>query len=259
MIYAFHDNRIPRENAERLRALGFCPIALPKIPSFSEPVGAHVDLEMIRVGEALLIHPELARTMPKFAHAAGVMIDDVPTEGDAPEERLCALMTERFVFGNQKLLSRTLVSLAKKAGIELVHTNQGYAKCSTLLLDGTHAITADAGMCRAMEKVGINVLKIGEGGVVLPPYPYGFIGGASGVFDRCVYFLGPWKRIPRASGSGLISSSLGCVPFHSRMGPSLTAAASSFGRVGRKFFSKRTRMMTVKIGIRSTPAIPKTP
>ena len=196
MIYAFHDNRIPRENSERLRALGFCPIALPKIPSFSEPVGAHVDLEMIRVGEALLIHPELARTMPKFAHAAGVMIDDVPTEGDAPEERLCALMTERFVFGNQKLLSRTLVSLAKKAGIELVHTNQGYAKCSTLLLDGTHAITADAGMCRAMEKVGINVLKIGEGGVVLPPYPYGFIGGASGVFDRCVYFIGALETHP---------------------------------------------------------------
>ena len=41
-----------------------------------------------------------------------------------------------------------------------------------------------------LTKHGIRVTLIENGDVLLPPYEYGFIGGASGVFGDTVYFLG---------------------------------------------------------------------
>ena len=190
MIYAFHDFRIPTACIERLQALGFCPIALPACPSLSAPVCAHADLQMLRTESSLLIHAELAEQMPMLAKAKGVKVIETTAKGNAHEAQLCALSGGGFIFGNRKFLSEDLLLQCALEGLEAIHTNQGYAACSTLLLDGQHAITADEGMRRAMVSVGIDVLKISEGGVVLPPYPYGFIGGASGVHGDCVYFLG---------------------------------------------------------------------
>ena len=45
-------------------------------------------------------------------------------------------------------------------------------------------------MAQALSKLGINVTVISNADISLPPYEYGFIGGASGVFGDTVYFLG---------------------------------------------------------------------
>ena len=57
-------------------------------------------------------------------------------------------------------------------------------------INDENVITADVGISRALSEVGINVLLITPGHISLPPYEYGFIGGASGVDGKTVYFLG---------------------------------------------------------------------
>jgi hypothetical protein len=49
-----------------------------------------------------------------------------------------------------------------------------------------------------MRDEGISVTLIDDGGVILPPYEYGFIGGAAGVFKGTVYFLGDIDTHPSA-------------------------------------------------------------
>lgn len=196
MIYAFHDSRIPRENVERLRSLGFCPVGIPECASLSPPVCAHTDLQMVQLGQLLLIGKALAERLPALAQAKGVIVDYPFEDENAHEARLCALVPGNKIFGNTKILSKRLLTLAREMGFSQVMTKQSYARCSTLFLDAHHAVTADEGMYRAMVSEGIEVLKISEGGVLLPPYPYGFIGGASGVFRDCVYFIGSLESHP---------------------------------------------------------------
>ena len=57
---------------------------------------------------------------------------------------------------------------------------QGYAKCSTVLVNEQACITADVSIAAAVKQCGLDVLQIRPGFVELPGYHYGFLGGASG-------------------------------------------------------------------------------
>ena len=82
---------------------------------------------------------------------------------------------------------------AKAAGLEINNTKQGYPACTTLALSNSSAISADEGMARVLSQNGINVTLINNGDISLPPYEYGFIGGASGVYRDKLYFIGDYK------------------------------------------------------------------
>ena len=49
-------------------------------------------------------------------------------------------------------------------------------------------------MSEALKREGIEVCEIENGGILLPPHEYGFIGGAAGVYRNTVYFLGDVKK-----------------------------------------------------------------
>ena len=107
------------------------------------------------------------------------------------------------VIGNRLVASPKSVSDAIKAfatreGLELLPTRQGYPACTTLYLGDVAAITADRGMLTTLSRAGLDCLEIEEGGIALPPYEYGFIGGACGVFRDTVYFFGDLKTHPSA-------------------------------------------------------------
>ena len=86
-------------------------------------------------------------------------------------------------------MSSKIKEMADRLGYEICHTNQGYPACSVLAF-GNNAITADRGLARVLEQKGIDVTLIESGGISLPPHEYGFIGGASGVVGKRVYFFG---------------------------------------------------------------------
>ncbi len=67
--------------------------------------------------------------------------------------------------------------------LEMINVAQGYSKCSLCIVSGDATITADKGMYDALSEHGVDVLSVRPGGVSLPGYDYGFIGGASGLID----------------------------------------------------------------------------
>ena len=65
-----------------------------------------------------------------------------------------------------------------------VSVRQGYARCSVVIADENSLITADPGIAEAACRAGVNVLKIHPGGIALPGFTYGFLGGACGKIGR---------------------------------------------------------------------------
>jgi hypothetical protein len=91
-----------------------------------------------------------------------------------------------------KLFARmdSLSAEIKTCDLKLINTKQGYPACTTLKLNESTAITSDVGTARIMSEIGISVTLIENGDITLPPYEYGFVGGASGVYKDTVFFLG---------------------------------------------------------------------
>ena len=90
----------------------------------------------------------------------------------------------RFVFHNTKYTDKVLKNFFLKLDLELVHINQGYAKCAISVVDENSIITMDQGIARVADKKGLDVLVIEEKNILLPGLDYGFIGGSSGLIDK---------------------------------------------------------------------------
>lgn len=88
----------------------------------------------------------------------------------------CLILGDRFIC-NTKYCDSEVLKLAKALNMRIIHTNQGYARCSVAVIDENSIITADEGICRALQGESIDILKIDPKGIILEGYDYGFIGG----------------------------------------------------------------------------------
>ena len=107
-----------------------------------------------------------------------------------------ACQVGKFLFCNEKNISRHILDTASKNGAEIIHVNQGYTKCSMLIVGDNDIITSDRGIHTAAQKLEINSLLIGAGSVSLEPYEYGFIGGATGKLGNKIFFCGELEEHP---------------------------------------------------------------
>lgn len=89
-----------------------------------------------------------------------------------------------LAFHNLKYTDPILRRELEARNVELVHINQGYAKCSISIVNHNSIITSDAGIAKIAESKGLEVLLIdSEDGIRLQGVDKGFIGGASGLVD----------------------------------------------------------------------------
>lgn len=111
--------------------------------------------------------------------------------GYPAEAAFNAACTGRYFIHNLKITAPRLLAAARNAGMELIHVAQGYAKCSTVIVDEQSIITYDRGIAKACSAVSdLDVLLVTPGHVLLPGYATGFIGGCSGRIGNEVIFNG---------------------------------------------------------------------
>jgi len=81
--------------------------------------------------------------------------------------------------------------------VELIEVKQGYAKCSTAIVNEKAIITSDKGIAHKAGQKGIDVLLIRPGYVQLEGFDYGFIGGCCGrINGDTIVFAGNIYRHP---------------------------------------------------------------
>lgn len=147
------------------------------------------------VAETLSDHPDMF--MCKMGAGDGAEIFSYFAQNDIcigdvyPHDvAMNAACTGRYFIHNLKQTAPQLLSRAEQLGMILVNVRQGYAKCSTVIVDEDSVITYDHGIAKACEAAGLDVLTVSPGHVLLPGYDTGFIGGASGRIGSTIVFNG---------------------------------------------------------------------
>ncbi len=197
---------MPKPGIERLQAQGYTVLILPTHPRLASPVADHPDTLVFRHRNTLITSKsyrdfaaDLFDTLLLRHPSLSILCDPSDLSSPYPlDVRFNAVTIGNYLFGHPDHLSDALLAYARENGLTLCPVAQGYAGCSSAVLDGV-LCSADLGILRAAERVGVKTLPIEAGGVSLPPYPYGFFGGAVAVTDDTVYTCGALETHPDAA------------------------------------------------------------
>ena len=182
----FISKDIPKSLENLLVKENFSVIKLNKEKDLPPPVSSHADMLIFSDGDRLVTTKKYYNENKTCFYGSEIITTNDGFGSSYPKDIIFnAFVIEDTLFGKTDSISREITALYKKKQ----NLSQGYAKCSTLLF-GNNAVTADTGIYNALYSHGINALLIKAGGIRLPGYNYGFIGGASFVFDDTVMFFG---------------------------------------------------------------------
>ncbi len=203
MKIAIVDSRISRECERGLSKEGFYLLKLPPDLSLGEAVCSHPDTVLFYSSGELITTADYCEGAISFFSDLREFRPDIKicftadkrAEGYPNDCVMNALAFNGRLFCKADTVSDAVIDFAIRHNLKICPVKQGYPACVTLAF-GNSAITADKGMAQALGQEGIRVTEISRGGISLPPYEYGFIGGASGVYDKKVYFLGDLSTHP---------------------------------------------------------------
>lgn len=176
---------------EALASEGIQVHPLAPFGALAHPTHTHADMLLLSVGGIIFKHADYFCAGESFLNVGEHIGEKYPED-----VLLNIAVVGTHVFCNTKYASRTVLEYIDANGFEVHHVAQGYAHCSTCIVSENAIITADEGIAKAAISVGIDVLLIEAGHISLPPYGYGFIGGASGTCGESVYFCGSLKYHP---------------------------------------------------------------
>ena len=218
-MIAITDNRISSAALSVLRNEGFEPILLPAAAYLQSGVASHTDMLIFLGFGKLFCHEKYyAGNRQVIDHIASLSSSEVcvssePTGEKYPSDVLfnACLVGNRLIC-NEKTVSKLVLEAARSQGYEIINVSQGYTKCSISVVSDNAIITADKAIAAACKGVGIDVLTVSEGHISLPPYDFGFIGGASGVCCDKVYFCGDLSLHPDGDTISAFCKKHGKVP-----------------------------------------------
>jgi len=172
------------------------------------------------VGHFVSAHPDIYMCRMGGGEDAEVFQGDPTLLGALypADIRYNAVVTEKFFISLTKYTDSTLMDAAQKLypGISFINVPQGYTKCNMVVVDGSHFITEDAGIYKALSAhPDISCLLVSPGTVSLKGFKNGFLGGSSGRVGSDIFFNGDLSQHPDFSAikAFIDSCGLGTVYF----------------------------------------------
>lgn len=161
---------------------------VPRLPGLHYPVCGHPDMLFVNPCEGVIIYApgisaEFVELLENFGY---MMISGGKTPfGDYPRDiPYNVAIVGRHAFLNKRYSDPCLMEWLERAGIGMSHVNQGYAKCSTLILNREAVITSDSGINNAAREQNIDSLLVPpQKRIVIEGFDYGFLGGAAGLIS----------------------------------------------------------------------------
>lgn len=173
-----------------------------------ERIQHHVDIQMLRVNNQIFMDSFTYDALKEeIMQLGGVIINELAVDiyyNGYIFHRISSDLGNKYpksiVFNgkwngtvfvhNLKYTNQKILDYLETTSIQKIHTKQGYAGCSLLLLNDRAGITADTGLAGELIKNGLDILLIRPGFIQLEGFDYGFIGGASFVANSKVVFNG---------------------------------------------------------------------
>ncbi|MBU0758936.1 MAG: radical SAM protein [Candidatus Omnitrophica bacterium] len=208
---AIIDPRMPKKAKEKLVKLNFFIAEVPLHKRLYKPVQGHADMMLFRHKDKVVYEPGLEKIaellrMNGYRCVKGEAIKS----GRYPKDIIYnAAAIDNYIIHYKGRIDHNIKALKAHH----IPVNQGCAKCSVIPVNNRHIITSDKGIKAAWEKMGGIALLVRPGHIKLPGYKTGFIGGATGVNNRVVIFVGRLDTHPdsqkikdfiKKSGKGII-------------------------------------------------------
>lgn len=203
-MVAVVDFKISEEAKALLSQYGYKVIAVPPHSKLASAISSHPDMLIFAIDNKLITskiyYKENCEAIDEIVSCLGfeLIFSNKEIGEKYPNDVIFnAALVGKYLIANIDFIADEILSLATKNNIKCVNIKQGYSKCSVCIVSDNAVITADSGIYKVLsEETDLDILKIGEGFVVLPPYDYGFIGGASGTDSKNVYFCGDLNTHP---------------------------------------------------------------
>ena len=194
----------PREITESLSALGYKIFALPRHEKLPTAIASHPDSLVFRGKDRIILDEEYyLKNRELFSEISSIcptlridLSSDTLSKKYPYDARLNAISLGKRLFCKAATISRKILDYADDYSLEVIDTKQGYPACSTLKITENAVICADGGLAKTYRSCGITVYEIASGGISLPPYEYGFIGGASVRIEGTICFFGDLASHP---------------------------------------------------------------
>lgn len=200
------DGRIGRWAEETLRSLGLDVIKTVRHPALYDAVAYHPDMVICPVSEdSMVVEPSM---FDYFSRAlSGRRLNLVKGQAQLSSNYPQNIAYNIAMVGNRAILyskyaDPIAVKEIRSRRLGLIEVKQGYAKCSTAVVNDNAIITSDKGIAKAAGASDIDVLLIRPGYIRLEGFEYGFIGGCCGrLADGIILFSGDpgthpdWYRI----------------------------------------------------------------
>ena len=185
------------EITDELQRLGIRTVNSQKLDSVEGSESAHADMSLFHVGNERIfasrnISPVLRDEL--IREGMSLTYTEMPVTAKIPCLNACLVGDK--VICNTRLIDKELLKKLSADGKKILHTNQGYTKCSSLQVAENAVITADKSIEKALKNNGAEVLLISPGNIELKGFDYGFIGGAGFYDNGTVYFFGNVKNHP---------------------------------------------------------------
>lgn len=181
---------------DELAKAGYEIIHTDTVSAFHPPEQKHADMQCLRIGEKYFILNECEGLKHSIQSFNPTVISQRAGKSYPQNILLNCLYLNNVLYGKLSAVADEVKEYCCRNNIKSVNVNQGYARCSTLVVSKNAVITADNSIKKALESNGAEVLKIREGHIALEGYNYGFIGGASGRIDNKIIFFGNIQNHP---------------------------------------------------------------
>ncbi len=143
-------------------------------------VALHADISALHLGKNEIIIDKTQTELAGRLRSSGVEVHTTknPIAGEYPGDiALNFAVFGCFAIGNFKYADGNLIHLLN--GRQQISVNQGYCKCSVLVISESAIITDDESIHKMMLSSGVDSLLVAKGDILLEGHEYGFIGGAS--------------------------------------------------------------------------------
>ena len=183
------DCRADDATIKTLEKTGYTVIPTVKLDCLYDSVASHADMQIHYLGDNRFVCAPEAYSHYKKRLPNGYTLINGSTRLNSKYPRdiaYNAATLKDFVICKSRCTAIEILETYKSKGLEILNVAQGYAKCSTCVVNGQAIITADSGIENIAKGYGVDTLRIREGYIELRGMDYGFIGGASGLIERNV-------------------------------------------------------------------------
>ncbi len=189
--YVIIDYRASEEILNYLKKLNIEPIKSIKCNELHEPVAGHPDMVIFPIDfKTFVAAPNVYDYYRNVLGSLGIKVikGGKTLSRNYPEDiAYNVARIGRYALHNTKYTDQVLKYYLEEAGIQFIHVNQGYTKCSIAPVSDNKALTSDFLIHEKLISYNIDCMYIDPKVVYLKGYNNGFIGGCTGLINEKIF------------------------------------------------------------------------